>query len=94
MTEFKIDFSELTERPQPEVCKGQIYRAAYDAWVGSDGDVNFRQRFRWVKSKSCEGCDQCDWLSEDLDNFMDYDKSCVIECSDRFEDGELYPTSL
>lgn len=90
MTEFKIDFSELTERPQPEGCKGQIYRAAYDSWVGSDGDVNFRHRYRWIKSLSCEGCDQCFYLTDDINNFMDFDPSSIFECSDGFIHGELY----
>jgi len=54
--------------PEPETCKGLIFRADVSSWVGSDSDVNFRERFRFVKRLSCPGCVRCDWLLEDLNN--------------------------
>ena len=60
---------ESTERPgKKDACKGQIYRYTEEAWIGSDNDVNFRHRFRHVKSLSCNDieCSQCGWLLDDF----------------------------
>lgn len=59
-----------TEKVEPEPCNGQIYRYVQEAWTGvSDRDINFRHRFRWLKSKSCndEECMQCNCLLDDFD---------------------------
>lgn len=78
ITSLTDPFTALKE-PEKKVCNGQIYRYAEEAWIGSDGDVNFRHRFRWVKSLSCndEGCNQCEWLVDDfqeqLSPILDFD---------------------
>lgn len=71
ITEWKIL---LDEEPLPvkEQCEGLIFRYTRDTWIGSDADINFRDRFRFLKSKSCDGCERCDWLWTDLQEFLSY----------------------
>ena len=77
LTELSDAFREEMEKaknPGPE-CKGLIFRYSRDVWIGSDNDVNFRDRFRWNKTLSCDGCDKCLWMWDDLQEFMgDYSK--------------------
>lgn len=69
MSEFKLFDMEVEEKTtEPEKCGGLFFRCSQDCWIGSDGDVNYRFRFRWLKRRSCTGCLQCDWLWENLDD--------------------------
>lgn len=98
--EFKIVESELHETEQQRNdteagCGGLIYRFVCDTWIGSDGDVNFRYRFRWIKSKSCTGCNYCSWLLEELGEHVSwhnqgYPNSLWVEPLDIFKPGKLY----
>ncbi len=65
------------ENPEPE-CKGIIFRYSRDIWIGSDNDVNFRDRFRWNKTLSCSGCDKCDWMWDDMREIM-YDEGLIFD---------------
>lgn len=65
MPEFSI--LETEESNQPETCGGLFFRCSQESWIGSDLDVNYCFRFRYLKGKSCVGCMQCDWLWENLD---------------------------
>ena len=59
---------EELRKPEPpkEECKGLIFRCEITSWVGSDNDVNFKERYRFIKSASCPGCEQCGFLWDDL----------------------------
>lgn len=52
--------------PEPESCKGLVFRCEQTGWVGSDKDVNFRERYRFLVRKSCPGCSKCEWMFDDL----------------------------
>lgn len=52
-----------------EPCKGLVFRCEITSWVGGKGDVNFRERYHFIKSKSCPGCDQCGIMKDELQDF-------------------------
>lgn len=94
--EIVDDDSDLIfELPKKETCEGQIYRYTRDAWVGYDGDVNFRDRFRWIKSLSCDGCERCGWLDESLREDMSNIKwGRGVELPDNLKEGQLYRLAI
>ena len=85
---------ELEKTIDDKPCIGIIFRFNEDAWIGSDGDVNFRKRLRWIKSKSCTGCPKCDWLYDDLsERISNYDLMRDHDIGIDYEDcvhGKLY----
>ena len=71
LKELTNDFTIVeNEKADPEICVGLFFRVAREAWIGSGGDICFRYRFRPLPSKSCPGCFTCDWLVEDLDQYL------------------------
>jgi hypothetical protein len=60
-----------------------VYRACISRYKGNDGSINFNQRFRPMKSLSCPGCNECDWLITDLE------ESDFNIINDGFENGDL-----
>ncbi len=44
---------------EPEVCKGLIFRASNNWFENSNGDFEYRVKFRRLIRKSCPGCSKC-----------------------------------
>jgi hypothetical protein len=63
-------FQTVNLTPKAEPCQGLIFRYNREHWIGKAGDLNFRDRFRWNKTLSCDGCEKCDWMWDDLGEFM------------------------
>ena len=85
---FRLDLQK-SENPEPE-CKGLIFRYARETWIGTAQDINFRDRFRFIKGKSCEGCDKCGWMWDDLHEFLCDPEFCNIICPDEPKQNQLY----
>ena len=66
LEELKDAFKSIDLNKVGEQCKGLVFRCEITTWVGKDNDVNFRERYRFIKSMSCEGCDQCGYLWDDI----------------------------
>lgn len=47
-------------------CKGLIFRLCRSAWSHEGEAVGFKSQFRFLKRKSCKGCEKCMWLWDDL----------------------------
>jgi hypothetical protein len=87
------------EEPQPEPCKGQIYRCERTSYVGSGGDVNFKIRFRPLKRMSCPGCEFCGWVDDDLHErlnefYYKFDPGSHPIIHDNCEHGKLYELKI
>lgn len=75
--------------PKSKPCKGLVFRCELTSWVGGKGDVNFRERYHLVKSKSCPGCDQCGPIEEDLREFT-VNNTAYPDILHGGEHGKLY----
>lgn len=74
-----------------EPCKGLVFRCERTAW-GDGGEINFKTRFRLLKRKSCPGCEQCDFLWEDVGErlSMAYDWSTADPIIHEGVNGKMY----
>ena len=84
-----VELIESDKREEPKECKGLIFRCETTMWRGSDGSVNFKERYCQLARKSCPGCQQCDWLMEDLDQRL-YDFLFADTISRGGSNGALY----
>lgn len=77
------------DREKEPPCKGLFFRCEITSYIGSDRDVNFKTRFRFLKRMSCPGCAQCGAMWDDLrEGLCDPKYSNVIFESGQI--GELY----
>lgn len=92
ISELSDAFRAKMVKPNPEPkCKGLIFRFARDTWMGTAQDINFRDRFRFIKGKSCTGCAQCDFLWEDLhENLCDPKFNYVSYDAEAHDQDQLY----
>jgi len=69
-------------------CKGLVFRAEVNNYIGKGNSIVFSTRFKFLKRKSCSGCDQC--LSM-LDQLQDMQECDGIICDlSKIEDKSLY----
>lgn len=92
MVEFTVETKEV-EHPVVKNCQGQIYRYVREVWIGSDGDVNFNDRFRWIKKLSCPGCEKCEWLKEHISFFL-HGYYNEMYNHNKVETGKLYKLTI
>ena len=48
-------------------CKGKLFRGKVNAFVNNEGEYVYQERMRPLKRASCEGCLECGWLNEALE---------------------------
>lgn len=69
-------------------CKGVFFRYGSSAYVSSHRSIEFRESYRFLKRKSCKGCDECEYFWEDLS--MDDLETCDIDWPEEPCAGDLY----
>ena len=84
-----MDFDSITKKYDKK-CKGLYWRGLESSYLSSYKSIEARRSLRFLKRKSCHGCEECDWiwdfLKEDLaDNY------CHIN---HVEDGQLYTIKI
>lgn len=91
-----VDLSLDETNPEPKpTCNGLVFRYEKTAWIGSAGDINFKDRFRPIKSKSCTGCEECGYLQDELqERLSEYSNGWDIIICDNPIDGKLYTPSV
>lgn len=65
------------ERPKVDKCKGLFFRTIINNFSCYQYKIGQRIDFKFLKRKSCTGCEKCDWLWDDLregDNEVDIPK--------------------
>lgn len=80
--ELEVDQKETSQ------CKGKIYKAKVTHYIGSRGEAIYQEKFIPMKRMSCDGCAKCNWLEDDLNEFMSNNTFPIIE--DRIKDEGLY----
>ena len=80
----------VVKMPKKDRCPGKIYRFTKSVWIGSDGDVNFQERFRPIHGLSCAGCERCEYLHDDLQEFVANYKWGVEGIEYDGAEGKLY----
>lgn len=48
------------------VCKGKVYKVIDNNFLASDGSYHTQRRYRYMKRKSCKGCQYCDWINDTI----------------------------
>ncbi len=94
MQDLSLDHVD-NNRPEVDRCKGLVYRYVQERYINAKGDLFLTDRFRFLKSKSCTGCQVCDWLLEyvrelDFDPILPkglrhgsvYELKCIAEYRD------------
>ena len=76
----------LKEADKTTECKGLFWRGSVSTYLSSHKSIEERKSLRLLKSKSCSGCPQCDWLWE----FLSEDLMEGIKYTDNIENGKLY----
>ena len=86
------DFKDLgMVADEPEVCRGLIFRCEQTAWIGSQKDINFKERYRFQARMSCPSCSKCDWLWDDIsERLVDHGRWGMDSVDRNGEDGKLY----
>lgn len=72
----------------PQSCKGLIYRAYIESYMGKRGEVVRKVSFKPMKRLSCAGCGQCGYTLDDLQEGLEERDN--VEGFDNAKDGELY----
>jgi len=81
ITPLKVDFDAI-EKSNEEPCKGLCFRGYTNThWFGDKFRVT--NELRLLKKRSCPGCAQCSYLTEEL-------QSNVIVLTPEIEHGKLY----
>lgn len=67
MTDFQFNWDDLKEEANPACdCKGLFYRGYNNLYVSEYGEVHHKQGIRFLKRKSCKGCDKCSFLIDSM----------------------------
>ena len=72
---------------QPAPCKGKIFRARKEIYLGSNGEYVEKKKMVPLKRKSCKGCEHCAWIEECLPEFVS-DGDCLLPAD--FDENALY----
>ena len=70
---FELDV-DLVEDKGP-ACKGLFFRASVSSYKKKDGSYETKHTLRFLKRKSCKGCEQCYGTLE----YLDENVSCFSE---------------
>lgn len=74
---LSLDEPEYDEYPNKTgICNGDIYRASTSWFENSNGDYEYRVKFRHLKRKSCPGCKQC---------------ASIKECANEMSESIIFP---
>lgn len=68
----KITFTDRlisSEPPPKNTCKGRFYRATENTFINSKGCYIEKRVMTPLKRLSCPGCEQCDWIDDELNEF-------------------------
>jgi len=60
----------LIENKSEKVCKGKFFRASVNGFMSADGTYTYQERMKPLKRMSCSGCADCDWIEDDLKEFI------------------------
>ena len=80
----------ITIENDKEQCKGKIYRADVQHCQTKRG-ILFSVRLNEIKRLSCQGCDKCGWIDENLSELND-EWGIVNICE--AEHGKLYTIDM
>ena len=72
-------------------CNGAIYRYKQNLYLGSRGEIVYKDSFIPMKKLSCKGCECCYWIYESLSDMI---SNGNIIIPNNLEDGELYYLSV
>lgn len=66
-------------------CKGLFWRGSISSFISSYKSIEVRKSLRLLKKLSCPGCENCDWIWEELGNeYISFEDSLEIK------HGKLY----
>jgi hypothetical protein len=68
-------------------CRGRIYRADVQHYVGKREDIVLKLVLRPLLRESCPGCEKCGWLLEQINEFVENDRVIGMES---IEKGRKY----
>ena len=72
-------------------CKGLFFRGRVSQYMGGDGTSMLERRsLHLLKRMSCNSCEQCGWMLEDISEFL-CEQS--VEFFGDIEDGKIYTIS-
>jgi len=86
--EWGVHTSELDPKKQEGKCKGLIFRGKLNTFFSIDKYV-YQESMVLLKKKSCPGCQECQFLLDDLPEMLD--RGNLIN---DFEDGALYKLEM
>lgn len=87
-----LKLQQIEEEINPDIkgCKGLFWRAEVSTFLsnyqnGYNKQLEQRLKLRFLKRRSCKGCEQCDWLW----NYLSEDPESFIDLSE-IESGKVY----
>ena len=83
-----IAFEQLESKIDPniKVCKGLYWRAKINTFLSSYNSIEHKESLRFLKRKSCPGCEQCGWVFDYIQEAVGFDGIVIQD----LEDGGLY----
>jgi hypothetical protein len=84
MIEFKLPKDKKTTE-----CKGLFWRGSANTYLSQHKSIELRKSLRFLKRKSCKGCEKCDWTWENISEDIANDLSILD-----IKDGALYQYKL
>ena len=93
MTDF-ISSDKFELKPNIDIqdkkdCKGKIFRCKVNEFISNIGAYVYGFRMVPQKRKSCPGCRYCDWLMDELQEYI-YDTQNYNPAIDKIVDNALY----
>ena len=80
----------MDDPKQPSHCKGRFFRGKVNEYMLGDGSYRNDKRLTPLKRMSCQGCERCDWMFEDVSALIEYGG---LEVPD-IEHGALYELKM
>ena len=82
----------LIEDKSEKVCKGKFFRASVNGFMSADGTYTYQERMKPLKRMSCSGCADCDWIEDDLKEFINNEMFPAVEGG--IENGAIYTLAV
>lgn len=76
---------------EKNTCVGRLFRCKKNTFINKRGEYVEDMRMSPLKRKSCKGCSYCDYLEDDLHEFIDSGTPVIIDSP---ENGAIYQLKM
>jgi len=91
----KFDLNKITTRfdPNKKGCRGVFFRGKKNVWFDyHKGRLVYKQELRLLKRISCDGCQDCGWIFDQMSDMIGSDG--IIYPKYGIEEGKMYTIAV